>query len=645
MIILSASGLSLSFAGRTVLSDIDFSVNEGDRLGIIGVNGAGKTTLFRMITGEYTPEAGAVYIARGKTVGLLSQNTAELGLQGTETLLSHMIAAFPELLSLEEEIAGLEDRLARLSAGEQTEIERATAALAECHRRYAAGGGLEYRGRCRAMLLRMGFAESELGLPVCALSGGQNTRLELCRLLCREPDILMLDEPTNHLDIDALLWLEDFLVNYPKTVLLISHDRYFLDRVTTKTLHIEHTRARLYPGNYTKARELREAERLSTEKKYKEQQKEIAKIEANIAFQRRCGQEHNFVTIRAKQKQLDRMEKVTLAPPPPKDIRFSFASEELPSGNDVVRAKDLSFSFGEKPLIEGLDFLIRRGERVLFLGQNGCGKSTLMKLLVGKLLPKSGKIELGANIKPGYYDQENQTLTESNTVFGELRDAYPQKTDWELRSALALFLFGAEDMEKMVSVLSGGERARLTLAKLILTKINLLVLDEPTNHLDIGSREVLEDAIAGFDGTVIAVSHDRYFINRVATRLIELDPAREGGCVDYPLSEDEDAYAQYRRMREERQTAAAQEEKHARETASDGKRQYEQAKREAAERRMAERRRAEAERKIPLLEKELGDLEAELFGSAATDYVRAAEIENRRAEIEEELLSLYELTM
>lgn len=644
MIVLSATGLSLSFGDDPVLSDVSFSVNEGDRLGIVGVNGAGKTTLFRLITGETEPSAGSVFLSRDKSVGVLHQNTAELALRGEVTLLDHMISAFPELLALEGEIASYERELATLSAsGDESGALRVSAALEDAHRRYAAGGGLEYRGRCRAMLLRMGFAESELLLPVSALSGGQNTRLALSRLLCREPDILMLDEPTNHLDIEALLWLEEFLVSYPKTVLLISHDRYFLDRVTTKTLYIEHTRARLYPGNYTKARGLREEENASLEKRYKQQQKDIARIEANIAFQRRCGQEHNFVTIRAKQKQVDRMERVELAPPPPKDIRLAFRASELPSGNDVLTAKGLSFSFGEKPLIEGLDFLIRRGERVLFLGANGCGKSTLMKLLVGRLTPRGGKLAQGANVKIGYYDQENDTLDERNTVFSELRETYPHKTDFELRSALALFLFGAEDMEKSVSVLSGGERARLTLAKLILTEINLLVLDEPTNHLDIGSREALEEAILAFDGTVVAVSHDRYFINRIATRLVELDPNEAGGCRDYPLSEGEDGYAYYRRKREERSAAIAEEKKAA--PVSEGKLLYEQAKRENAERRAAERRRAAAEKKIPILEQELEELGEELFGSAATDYVRAAEIEARRAEIEEELLSLYELTM
>lgn len=645
MIALSVSDLSLSFGGREILSHISFAVNEGERLGIVGVNGAGKTSLFRLITGEYTPDSGAVFLARGKTVGLLSQNTAEAGLRGTETLLDHMIAAFPELLAREREIAALEEELAAPGTADAAVIAEKSRALEECHRTYAAGGGLEYRARCRAMLLRMGFTEGELSLPVSALSGGQNTRLALSRLLCRAPDILMLDEPTNHLDIDALTWLEEFLSDYKKTVLLISHDRYFLDRVTTATLHVAHTHARLYPAPYTRAREIEEGERASLEKRYKEQQKEIARIEANIAFQRRCGQEHNFVTIRAKQKQLDRMEKVTLAPPPPRDIRLSFREEESTS-QDVAQAEHLCFSFGEKPLLSDVSFLVRRGERVLFLGQNGCGKSTLMKLLIGRLTPKSGKLTLGSHIKLGYYDQENQTLTETNTVFGEVRDAYPSKTDGELRSALALFLFGAEDMEKPVSVLSGGERARLTFAKLILEKVNLLILDEPTNHLDIGSREALEDALRAFEGTVIAVSHDRYFINRVATRLIELDATAPGGCRNYPLSEGEDAYAAYRRGREALSAAAEA-------AAADapppppsaGKQQYEEAKRNAAKKRAAERRRAEAEKKIPQLEAELDALKTELFGPAASDYVRAAEIEERRSAIEEELLSLYELTM
>ena len=640
MVLLSVSDLAIAFSGRTVLSGISFSVNEGDRVGIIGINGIGKTSLLRAINGSIMPESGSVFLAHGRSVGYLAQNTAELGLTGTDTLLEHMIAAFPELTAAEERIALLEAALAE--AKDSKEIARISEQLAEAHRRFAADGGLEFRGRARAMLLRMGFAESELSLPVSALSGGQNTRLALSRLLCREPDLLMLDEPTNHLDIEALCWLEEFLAAYRKTVILISHDRYFLDRVTNKTLYVEAGGAKLYPGNYTKARGLRDAERALQEKQYREQQKEIARIEANIEFQRRCGQEHNFVTIRAKQKQIEHMEKVEAVAPPPRDIRFSFAESAERGGGDVLQASGLSFSFGQKKLITGLDFLIRRGERVLFLGPNGCGKSTLMKLMIGALSPTEGKLRIGENITLGYYDQENQTLCERNTVFSEVRESFPRMTDGEIRSVLARFLFGAEDIEKSVRVLSGGERARLSLAKLSLSPVNLLILDEPTNHLDIGSREVLEEALCAFDGTVIAVSHDRYFINRIANRLIELDPDRAGGCRDYPLSSDEEPYAQYTRMREAREAAHAAP---AHTEPSDGRQQYEQSKREAAERRAQAKRLAEAERKIPLLEAEFEELERELFGSAASDYVRAAEIEARRAEIEEELLTLYEITM
>jgi ATP-binding cassette subfamily F protein 3 len=550
-----------------------------------------------------------------------------------------MFTAFPALLALEEDIARVE---AELAEADGDSIMVLSARLAELNGKYASGGGLEFRQRCRGMLLRLGFEEELINQKIKTLSGGQYTRLALARLLATEPDILMLDEPTNHLDIDALAWLEGFLAGYKKTVLIISHDRYFLDRTTNKTLHVQYGRARLYNGSYSACKKQQEEECASIEKRYKEQQKEIAKIQANIEFQRRCNREHNFVTIRSKEKQLARMEKIELAPKAPRDIRLSFNAESE-SANDVVEAKELSFSYGGKPLIRDLSFLVRRYERVMFLGPNGSGKSTLMKLINSLIKPNSGKITLGYNIKIGYYDQENRGLSLDKTVFSEMRDEYPEKKDVELRSALALFLFGAEDMEKPISTLSGGERARLTLAKLILKKVNLLIMDEPTNHLDIGSCDALENALLAFDGTIIAVSHDRYFINRIATRIIELDPDRSGGMLDYSLEDYDDAFAEYLRLREiRRQDAiAASPEKRV----SDSKQDYEQKKKENAERRANERKLRRAEEKIAELEAETEALEKELFGSAATDYVRAAEIEQRKAEIEEELLSLYELVM
>ena len=641
MIALSTSGLTLSFGAEEILKDISFAVNDGERVGIIGTNGAGKTSLFRLITGSYSPDGGAVYIQKGHTVGILEQNPDLTALPGGVSALEYMYTAFPELLSLEEEIRRAEAAIA--NALDTEESVRLVSRLTELNRELVDRGGLEFRQRCRGMLLRLGFEEELINQKISTLSGGQYTRLALARLLATEPDILMLDEPTNHLDIDALAWLEGFIANYKKTVLIISHDRYFLDRTTNKTLHIQYGRARLYNGSYSACKQQQEDECAAIEKRYKEQQKEIARIKANIEFQRRCNREHNFVTIRSKEKQLARMEKIELAPKAPRDIRMSFALEEE-SANDVVEARGVSFSYGGKRLINDLSFLIRRYERVMFLGPNGSGKSTLMKLINSLLTPSAGKITLGYNIKIGYYDQENRGLSLNKTVFEEMRDEYPDKKDVELRSALALFLFGAEDIDKLISTLSGGERARLTLAKLILKKVNLLVMDEPTNHLDIGSCDALENALLAFDGTIIAVSHDRYFINRIATRIIELDPDRDGGMVDCVLEESDDAFAEYLRLREIRLRDAAASEVRV-ERVRDSKADFEQKKRENAERRALEKKIERAKKRIEELEAEAERLDEELFGPAASDYVRAAEIDKRKSEIDEELLELYELVM
>ena len=640
MIALSASDINLSFGTDVILQDISFAINDGDRLGIIGVNGAGKTSLFKIITGEYSPDSGAVYIQKGHSVGILEQNPDLSSLPGDTSCLEYMYTAYPSLLSLEKEIAKTE---ALLANAEGDEILSLTARLNEQNNRFAMEGGLEFRSRCRGMLLRLGFDEELIEQKIRTLSGGQYTRLALARLLATEPDILMLDEPTNHLDIDALAWLEGFIAGYKKTVIIISHDRYFLDRTTNKTLWLRYGKARLYNGSYSKCKEQSEAEAASLEKRYKEQQKVIARIRANIEFQRRCNQEHNYVTIRAKEKQLARMEKIELAPKDEKNIRLTFASESESTG-DVMEAKGLCFSYGNKPLINDLSFLIRRYERVMFLGANGTGKSTLMKLINSMITPTAGKITLGYNIKIGYYDQENRGLTDSNTVFGELREAYPDKTDLELRSTLALFLFDADDIVRGVSTLSGGERARLTLAKLILKKVNLLVMDEPTNHLDIGSCEALENALLAFDGTIVAVSHDRYFINRIATRIIELAPERDNGMIDYPLESYDDAFTEYMRLREARRQNIA-ELKRTSATVTDSKAAYEEKKREKAERRSEEKKRQRAEEQIKALEAEIEALDKELFGEAASDYMRAAEIDKRKNEIEEELLELYEIIM
>ena len=639
MTVLSASGLTLSFGDEVIFRDVSFSVNEGDRLGIIGSNGAGKTSLFRVLLGEYEQDAGSVFLAKDQTVGYLSQATALTARSdGATTLFSYLLEGFSDVLALEEAIKETEEALAATPPSEVARIAALSGALEEAHRRYHEREGATVRGRCRSVLAKMGFREEEIDRPISTLSGGQATRLVLSRLLAEEPDILLLDEPTNHLDATALTWLEEFLSSYKKTVLVISHDRYFLDRVTNKTLLLSRGEGRLFPGNYSKYRLLVAEENASRTRQYKEQQKEIARIEANIEFQRRCGQAHNFVTIRAKQKQLDRIDRVEAVKRPERSIRLAFSGEA--SGEEVLTVRKLSFAYpGGVPLFSDLSFAVRRGEHILFLGDNGCGKSTLLRLLVGQLTGTQGRIDYGYHVEIGYYDQENRRLTEDATVLDELSMTYPSMTNTELRSALARFLFTGEDVMKRVGDLSGGERARLTLCKLILRSVNLLVLDEPTNHLDIASREALEEALDSFDGTILAVSHDRYFIDRVATRIIELSP---GGAVDYPLSESESPYAAYLALAarsKEEEPPTVSESKEAR------REEYEARRREAAKQRSDERRLAEARRRVPEIEARLDAIKAELFGEAASDYVRAAALDTEREALEEELLALYELIL
>ncbi len=640
MTVLSASGLTLSFGDEVIFHDLSFSVNEGDRLGIIGANGAGKTSLFRVLTGELAADAGSVHLSRDVTVGYLSQNTVLAARGDGTTLYSYLLESFADVLSLEGRIAELE---AALSLADTEEAIPLAAALEDAHRRYRVGEGAAVRGRCRSMLLKMGFTESEIERPISTLSGGQVTRLVLSRLMVEEPDILLLDEPTNHLDATALTWLEDFLSSYKKTVLVISHDRYFLDRVTNKTLLLSHGEGRLFPGNYSRHRLLLAEEEASRTHRYREQQKEIARIEANIEFQRRCGQAHNFVTIRAKQKQLDRIDRIEKERPPEKSIRLAFSGDT--SGEEVLTVRKLSFAYpGAAPLFRELSFAVRRGEHLLFLGDNGCGKSTLLRLLALEASPTAGRIEYGYHVEVGYYDQENRRLSEDNTVLEELSSTYPTMTNTELRSALARFLFDADDVMKSVSDLSGGERARLTLCKLILRKVNLLILDEPTNHLDIASREALEEALREFPGTILAVSHDRYFIDRIASRIMELSPV---GVRDYPLAESENPYATYLALSERSREALAEraENTAARDEKAERREEYEARKREAAKRRADEKRLAEAERRVPMIEARLDEIKAELFGEAASDYMRAAELDREREALEEELLTLYELIL
>ncbi len=637
MTIFSCRGLSLSFGVDEILRGVSFSLNEGDKLGIIGVNGAGKSSLFKLITGEYDKSEGDVFIAREKSVGMLSQNANLDGEDEEQSILSFMYKAHPQIFALEKEIEEL-----GVSAEKVTDTrsaEKIAEKITYATEKFAEMGGLEYKTRCEGLLIRTGFPRDSHDQKIKTLSGGQRTRLALARMLYSEPDILLLDEPTNHLDIDTLMWLEAYLSSYKKTLLIISHDRYFLDKITNKTLRIERKCATLYPGNYSKAAELYEAEREFNEKQYKLQQAEIARIRAHIEQQRSFGRERNFVTIRSREKALARMKLVEKPQGELKDIRLNF-KEATEGGSEVLRAQGLAMGFEDKELFCNVNFLIKRGERAFFVGPNGTGKSTLMKLIMKKLSPTDGRIDEGVNIKISYYDQENQGLSDSNTVIDELWNSYPRMTETEVRNQLALFLFVGEDVFKSVSSLSGGERARLTLCKLMLSDSNLLVLDEPTNHLDIGSREVLEEAINNYNGTVVAVSHDRYFIDKLATRLLELIPVSDGGgIISYPLSVD-GGYDEYRDMRQKQRDAQSFSDKAA--SPSSSKQSYLASKEEQAQSRRAKAQRQKNEKRALDLEAQIEDLQQKLFGEAATDYVLATEIQTQIDQAEEELLSVYE---
>ena len=621
MTILSVSDIRLEYGTDIILQKINFSINEGDRLGIVGVNGAGKSTLLRIIAGMTEPSGGNVYIAKGKTVGMLEQNAM---LESDKTLTEEMANAFSECQRIEKRLAELQTEIeAQANAPHDESYERLIADFTRLTEKFREIGGYEYKSRIRSMLTRFGFPESEQNKTIDTLSGGERTRLALVRLLLVEPDILILDEPTNHLDTDTLYWLEEHLRAYPKTLLLVSHDRYFLDRTATKILDIENTKAELYTGNYSAFATQKLEARKRQQKMYDLQQKEIARIEGIIQTQIHFGQEHNYITIASKKKQIEHMDKVDAPENAPGHIRLAFA-EAAESGNDVLEADSLAKSFGTKKLFEDVSFMVKKKDHVIIMGPNGCGKSTLIKILGGFIDADGGAIEYGTGVIAGYYDQEQKTLDENKTVLEELCDAHEKLTLTQIRTALAGFLFFAEDMEKKVSVLSGGEKARLMLCKMILSKVNLLILDEPTNHLDISSREALENALLSFGGTIIAVSHDRYFMKKLATRIFDLS----GGFYDYHGTFDE--YLEFKEKRKATEQVIVKTEN----KASDAKLKYNEAKKLAAEIRKAEKRIEKGEAEIEKLEEEKAALEEEMNTSAATDYVRLSEISTRMTEID-----------
>ncbi len=624
MICLSCEKLSLAFGTDVILDSISFSLNDGDKLGIVGVNGAGKSTLFKLITGEYTPSDGGVHIDRQKKVGLLKQNACADGDKSIyDEVLEH---AFPDLIQQEKELEELRRRIER---GESSLSQ----SYATAEERFRREGGYEFRSRAGGILVSLGFPQEEHSRRVYELSGGQKTRVALASLLLSEPDILMLDEPTNHLDIGALNWLEEFLISYPKTVLIISHDRYFLDRVCTHTLDIENKRGKLYNGNYSAFMEKKKKDREIEEKHYKNQQKEIKRIEEYIAQQKRWNRERNIIAAESRQKQLDKMEKLDRPDAPLENIRIAF-NKSGEGANEVLTVTKLSKAYGDNLLFRDFNATVMKRDHAFIIGSNGCGKSTLIKILAKKLTPDSGSLHWGLNTVFAYYDQENQNLDYSKTVLDELWDSYPDLTQTEVRNTLALFLFRGEDVIKPVSVLSGGEKARLTLAKLMLSRMNVLILDEPTNHLDIGSREALEEALMQFDGTIIAVSHDRYFIQKLSNRILCFDLESEGMIYDYKGGYND--FCNFRKRYEKEGNIATAD------TPTAAKTDYLNQKKQQSELRKQKRRYEKALEDAKKLETEIEECDTEAQ-ACATDHVKLAELYAKKEEYETMLLEAYEI--
>ena len=514
MIVLSGNDISVSFGGETLFHDVNFRLEENGRAGLVGVNGCGKTTLMHVINGRQEAETGGISKAAGIKIGCMEQYVIR---DDNITLYDEVLEIFRPLIDAENELA---DIAVAIDTGDHS--EQTLSRQMQLQERFEREGGLTYKSMTCSALVGLGFSEDDFNKPISVMSGGQKSKAQLAKLLLSGSNILLLDEPTNHLDITACEWLEKFLTEYKGAYIVISHDRYFLDKVTDTTFEMENRTLREYKGNYTRYLELKAEAREAQQRVYDRTVKEINRIEGIVEQQKRWGQEHNFITAASKQKQADRL-KETLEKPEdlPEAIKFTFRAKEG-GANDVLIAKDLSKSFDGTVVFTNAELDIKKNTTTFILGENGCGKTTLLKILTGEYQADSGEYKFGNNIQFGYYDQAQTDLDPSKTVIDEVWDRYPGMTQTQVRSALAQFLFKGDDVFKNVGKLSGGEKARVSLLKLMLSKANMLLLDEPTNHLDIHSREALENALASYGGTLLIVSHDRYLINKLADRIVWL---------------------------------------------------------------------------------------------------------------------------
>lgn len=621
MILLNGSNLRKIFNGETLFDGVSFNIENADKIGFVGINGAGKSTLFKIITGALESDGGEIFKNRDVRIGWLEQHTLA---ESENTIMEEMLTAFDEVIGIERELEEIRFDLERKSGDTEQLVSR----QAHLQERFAELDGFYYKSRIKSTLTGLGFSEAEFNLCVSKLSGGQKTRVALAKILLSNANLLLLDEPTNHLDIESVEWLEEFLRGCKTAFIIISHDRYFLDKVTNKTFSMEGGRLLTYNGNYSEFVKQREIDRITEARSYTNTKKEIERLEGIVEQQRRWNREKNIKTAESKLKVIEKLEKNLVKPvEEDNEMQFSFKACEG-GGQDVVMCEKLGMAFGEKRLFKNADMLIRKGERVFLLGPNGCGKTTLLKILLGMYEPTEGEHKLGVNIKTGYYDQIQENLSMDKTVIDEVWDDYPRLTQTEIRNALAVFLFRGEDVFKETNKLSGGERARVELVKLMLGSFNLLIMDEPTNHLDIDSREALEKSLADYDGTMLMVSHDRYFINRLADRILYLT---EDGIESFTGNYDE--FSEKHKAKPTEAEVKATPEKGL---------DYKEQKRLEAQKRKAINNFKKTEEKISVLEQEIEEINAELFKpEIAADFVKAAELSKKAEELNAELEDLF----
>ena len=625
MPVLSVNKLRMSFGERELFRELSFEVEARDKVGLIGRNGVGKTTLFKLIRGDLEPTAGVIAAERGLRIGYMEQHACS---DGSRSIYDELESVFDSLKEIERRI---EELTARIDGGSD-HLDELIARQTELIERFERDGGLTYQSRTRAALLGLGFREAEFRMPTSALSGGQRSKLSLLKLLLSQSDLLLLDEPTNHLDISSVAWLEGFLRDYKGAMIIVSHDRYFLDAVTDKTVEIEHGHGMTYKGSYSAFIKKKQAFIEAQQNKYDNDIREIRRIEGIIEQQRRWNRERNIRMAESKQKEVDRIKEQLVAPDGALETMRMRFEPRRESGNDVLIVRRLRKAFGDKKLFCNVDIHLKKGERVFILGENGCGKTTLFRILNRQQYADEGEFVYGANVDLGYYDQMQENLNLNNTAIDEIWNTYPFLTETKVRSSLAAFLFKGDEVYKPLSAMSGGERARISLLKLMLGGCNLLLLDEPTNHLDASSREALEDTLKDYAGTLLIISHDRYFINKLADRVLAL--GRDGvteylGNYDSYLEKQLEQNSSPLLKKQEKQDKPLND--------------WQLRKQQQSEERKRRTRLTKVEAEIERLEGELGAVQEELNTEAVqSDYERLLSLTAQLEETQGDLDALYE---